>query len=30
MSELYPDQKVVSINGDGEFMMNSQELETAA
>ncbi len=27
--ELYPNQKVVSINGDGGFMMNSQELETA-
>ena len=27
--ELYPEKKVVSINGDGGFMMNSQELETA-
>lgn len=27
--ELYPNNKVVSINGDGGFMMNSQELETA-
>jgi len=27
--ELNPDKKVVSINGDGGFMMNSQELETA-
>jgi acetolactate synthase-1/2/3 large subunit len=27
--ELYPDKKVISINGDGGFMMNSQELETA-
>ena len=27
--ELHPDRKVVSINGDGGFMMNSQELETA-
>jgi len=27
--ELYPNRKVVSINGDGGFMMNSQELETA-
>ncbi len=27
--ELYPHKKVVSINGDGGFMMNSQELETA-
>ncbi|WP_439128510.1 acetolactate synthase large subunit [Polaribacter sp.] len=27
--ELYPNKKVVSINGDGGFMMNSQELETA-
>lgn len=28
--ELYSDKKVVSINGDGGFMMNSQELETAS
>ncbi|SFW58894.1 acetolactate synthase-1/2/3 large subunit [Sinomicrobium oceani] len=28
--ELNPDKKVISINGDGGFMMNSQELETAA
>lgn len=27
--ELFPNKKVVSINGDGGFMMNSQELETA-
>ncbi|MFT5137035.1 MAG: acetolactate synthase-1/2/3 large subunit [Arenicella sp.] len=27
--QLNPGQKVVSINGDGGFMMNSQELETA-
>ncbi|MFT7525384.1 MAG: acetolactate synthase-1/2/3 large subunit [Arenicella sp.] len=27
--QLNPEQKVVSINGDGGFMMNSQELETA-
>ena len=27
--ELYPNRKVISINGDGGFMMNSQELETA-
>ena len=27
--ELYPDRKVISVNGDGGFMMNSQELETA-
>ena len=27
--QLYPERKVVSINGDGGFMMNSQELETA-
>jgi len=27
--KLYPNKKVVSINGDGGFMMNSQELETA-
>ena len=27
--ELYPNRKVVSINGDGGFMMNSQEMETA-
>jgi len=26
---LYPNKKVVSVNGDGGFMMNSQELETA-
>lgn len=26
---LHPDKKVISINGDGGFMMNSQELETA-
>ena len=26
---LHPDKKVVSVNGDGGFMMNSQELETA-
>ncbi|MEM7509135.1 MAG: acetolactate synthase large subunit [Pseudomonadota bacterium] len=28
-SMLYPDRKVLSICGDGGFMMNSQELETA-
>jgi acetolactate synthase-1/2/3 large subunit len=27
--KLYPDKKVISVNGDGGFMMNSQELETA-
>ena len=27
--KLYPNKKVVSVNGDGGFMMNSQELETA-
>lgn len=27
--ELYPDKKVISVNGDGGFMMNSQELETS-
>jgi acetolactate synthase-1/2/3 large subunit len=27
--QLNPDRKVVSVNGDGGFMMNSQELETA-
>ncbi len=27
--QLYPNKKVVSVNGDGGFMMNSQELETA-
>jgi len=27
--ELYPNKKVVSISGDGGFLMNSQELETA-
>lgn len=26
---IYPDRKVISVNGDGGFMMNSQELETA-
>ena len=29
VKELYPSKKVISINGDGGFMMNSQELETA-
>lgn len=29
VKELYPDKKVISVNGDGGFMMNSQELETA-
>ncbi|MGS2763053.1 acetolactate synthase large subunit [Sinomicrobium sp. M5D2P9] len=27
--KLNPDKKVISVNGDGGFMMNSQELETA-
>lgn len=27
--QIYPERKVVSINGDGGFMMNSQEIETA-
>lgn len=27
--QLHPERKVVSVNGDGGFMMNSQELETA-
>ncbi|MFD2177489.1 acetolactate synthase large subunit [Veronia pacifica] len=27
--QLYPNKKVVSVNGDGGFLMNSQELETA-
>jgi acetolactate synthase-1/2/3 large subunit len=27
--QLYPNKKVVSVNGDGGFMMNSQEIETA-
>ncbi len=27
--QIHPDKKVVSINGDGGFMMNSQEIETA-
>ena len=27
--QLYPERKVVSVNGDGGFMMNSQEIETA-
>ena len=26
---LYPEKKVVAVCGDGGFMMNSQELETA-
>jgi acetolactate synthase-1/2/3 large subunit len=26
---VYPDRKVVAVSGDGGFMMNSQELETA-
>ncbi|GAB4284492.1 MAG: acetolactate synthase large subunit [Candidatus Dojkabacteria bacterium] len=26
---IYPDRKVVTVSGDGGFMMNSQELETA-
>jgi acetolactate synthase-1/2/3 large subunit len=26
---IYPDRKVIAICGDGGFMMNSQELETA-
>src|SRR5262249_39084935 len=26
---LYPDRRVVAVTGDGGFMMNSQELETA-
>ncbi|WP_308992734.1 acetolactate synthase large subunit [Mariniflexile litorale] len=30
IKELFPNKKVVSINGDGGFMMNSQELETAS
>lgn len=29
-ARLYPDRKVMAICGDGGFMMNSQELETAA
>ncbi|MEO0367597.1 MAG: thiamine pyrophosphate-dependent enzyme, partial [Pseudomonadota bacterium] len=27
--QLHPEKKVVSVNGDGGFLMNSQELETA-
>ena len=27
--QLYPNKKVISVNGDGGFMMNSQEIETA-
>ncbi len=27
--QLHPDRKVVSVNGDGGFLMNSQEIETA-
>ncbi|MFB9052140.1 acetolactate synthase large subunit [Formosa undariae] len=30
VKELYPNKKVISINGDGGFMMNAQELETAS
>ncbi len=26
---IYPNKKIISVNGDGGFMMNSQELETA-
>jgi acetolactate synthase-1/2/3 large subunit len=29
MQRLYPDRRVVSINGDGDFMMNGQEFATA-
>jgi len=29
VKELNPDKKVISVSGDGGFMMNSQELETA-
>ena len=29
VKELHPNKKVISVNGDGGFMMNSQELETA-
>ncbi|QVY66306.1 acetolactate synthase large subunit [Polaribacter sp. Q13] len=29
VKELFPNKKVISVNGDGGFMMNSQELETA-
>lgn len=29
VKELNPNKKVISVNGDGGFMMNSQELETA-
>lgn len=29
VKELYPNRKVISVNGDGGFMMNSQEIETA-
>lgn len=28
-SLIYPERSVVSVNGDGSFMMNSQEIETA-
>src|SRR2546430_7091671 len=27
---VYPDRKVVAVSGDGGFLMNAQELETAA
>jgi acetolactate synthase-1/2/3 large subunit len=29
MQSLYPDRKVISINGDGDFLMNGQEFATA-
>lgn len=29
VKKIHPERKVVSINGDGGFMMNSQEIETA-
>ena len=29
MQRLYPDRRVVSINGDGDFLMNGQEFATA-
>ena len=30
MQRLYPKRKVISINGDGDFLMNGQEFATAA
>jgi acetolactate synthase-1/2/3 large subunit len=29
MKQLYPDRRIISINGDGDFLMNGQEFATA-